>query len=50
MLEFIFTCIFSAASPVKQPEKPVVLPQRALTVWRIEEVPLVDDEVSDDEE
>ena len=47
MLEFIFSVLFTSA-PVKQPEKPVVIPQRSVTVWRIEEIPFVDD--SDKEE
>lgn len=42
MIEFIFSCLFSTV-PVKAPEKPIVFPERALTVWRIEEVPMIDD-------
>ena len=48
MLEFIFSALFSVA-PVKQPEKPVVIPQRIVTVWRIEEIPFVDDSSQEDE-
>jgi hypothetical protein len=48
MLEFIFSALFSAA-PVKQPEKPAVIPHRVVTVWRIEEIPFVDELSQEDE-
>ena len=46
MFEIIFSALFSTA-PVKAPEKPVVLPERALTVWRIEETPMIDDDTEE---
>ena len=42
MLEFILSVLFSTV-PVKQPERHVNIPQRIATVWRIEEIPFVDD-------
>ena len=42
MFEIIFSALFSTV-PVKAPEKPFVLPERALTIWKIEEVPMIDD-------